>query len=282
MNPRQMFQVLSQARQTRPTVSVVIPALNEADNLPYVLPLIPFDEVDEVVLVDGGSTDGTVEVARALVPDIRVVTQLGRGKGDALQAGFEASIGDIIVALDADGSTDPREIPLFIGALVSGADYVKGSRFMQGGGTDDMPLLRRAGNWGLTMLVRALYGGRYTDLCYGYNAFWRWALPALHLDADGFEIETLMNIRALRSGLRVTEVMSFEAPRIHGEGRLQTFPDGFRVLRTILSERIRPQQRVARQLQPAFATRRPAPVAVIEPVHERTNGIAQVNGVSAR
>ncbi|GIW08002.1 MAG: hypothetical protein KatS3mg060_2807 [Dehalococcoidia bacterium] len=225
----------------RHTVSVIVPALNEAENLPYVLRDIPTDYVDEVILVDGHSTDDTVAVARALMPDIRVIEQPGKGKGDALRAGFEAATGDIIVAIDADGSTDPREIPLFVGALLAGADYVKGSRFLQGGGTADMPLYRQLGNWGLTMLVRVLFGGKYTDLCYGYNAFWRRVLPQLALDADGFEIETLMNIRALRAELKVAEVHSFEAPRIHGEGRLRAFPDGWRVLKTILRERFRPK-----------------------------------------
>ncbi len=225
-------------RTTSVTVSAVVPTLNEASNLPYVLPFLGSGIVDEVVLVDGHSTDGTIEVARELLPDITVVTQSGRGKGDALRCGFEAASGDIIVALDADGSTDPREIPLFVGALLSGADYVKGSRFLQGGGTSDMPWVRRQGNWCLTTLVRLLFQCSYTDLCYGYNAFWRWTLPYLALDADGFEIETLMNIRALRAGLKVMEVTSFEAERINGEGRLKAIPDGVRVLRTILRERL--------------------------------------------
>ena len=224
--------------QTRHTVSVVIPALNEAENLPHVLPRIPA-WVHEVILVDGHSTDGTVEVARQLRRGIQIVRQQGSGKGAALRAGFAAARGDIIVMLDADGSTDPAEIPLFVGALLAGADFVKGSRFLQGGGTADMPLHRKLGNWGFAMGVRLLFGGIFSDLCYGYNAFWRRVLPQLHLYGDGFEIETLMNVQALRSGLKVVEVPSFEAERIHGEGRLQTFPDGWRVLKTIIRERLR-------------------------------------------
>ena len=219
-----------------PRVSVVVPALNEAENLPHVLPLIP--DVHEVILVDGWSTDGTIEVARQLRPDIRIVSQERAGKGAALCAGFEAATGDIIVTIDADGSTDPGEIPAFVDALKNGADFVKGSRFLSGGGTSDMPLYRQFGNFGFVMMVRVLYGGRYTDLCYGYNAFWKRVLPDLALDGDGFEIETMMNIRALRAGLRVAEVPSFESKRVYGEGRLRTIPDGMRVLRTILSERV--------------------------------------------
>jgi glycosyltransferase involved in cell wall biosynthesis len=224
------------------SVSVIIPALNECRNLPHVLPRIPA-WIDEVVLVDGGSQDGTVEVALALRPDIRVVRELRPGKGLALQAGFRESRGDIIVTLDADGSADPAEIPAFVGCLLAGADFAKGSRFAQGGGTRDMELLRRAGNWGLRLLVRIAFGGRYSDLCYGYNAFWRHVLPVIDGDADGFEIETLMNVRSLAAGLRVAEVASHEGARIHGQSHLNTFRDGVRVLRTIARERLRSLRR---------------------------------------
>lgn len=217
------------------TVTVVIPALNEAENLPHVLPLIP-DWVHEVLLVDGASTDDTIEIARQLRPDICVVQQQGRGKGAALRSGFAAASGDIIVMLDADGSTDPAEIPVFVGALLTGADFAKGSRFLQGGGTADMPFYRKLGNGAFVLLVRMLFGGKYSDLCYGYNAFWRRVLPALDLDGDGFEIETMMNIRALKTDLKVAEVPSFEHARVYGEGRLRTIPDGWRVLNTIFKE----------------------------------------------
>jgi len=217
-------------------VSVVIPTLNEAANLPHVLPRIPA-WVHEVVIVDGRSTDDTVAVARALRPDVRIVLETSRGKGAALRSGFAAATGDIIVMLDADGSTDPREIPAYVDALLAGADFAKGSRFLSGGGTTDMSAYRRLGNAALTGLVRLRFGGRYTDLCYGYNAFWSRVVPQLALDADGFEIETLMNVRALAHGLAVTEVPSFETARVHGVSNLRTVPDGWRVLKTILRER---------------------------------------------
>jgi glycosyltransferase involved in cell wall biosynthesis len=221
----------------RATVSVVVPTLNEVDNVVLVLPRIPW-WVDEVVLVDGGSTDGTVRAAMAVRPDLHVVVDRTPGKGAALRAGWNAARGDIVVTIDADGSTDPAEIPAFIGPLLAGADMVKGSRFVHGAGSSDIDLLRRVGNLALTRLTRVLYGGKFTDLCYGYNAFWRRVTPVFDAAGDGFEIETLMNVRALRHGLNVVEVASFESERIHGQSNLRTFADGWRVLRTIIRERL--------------------------------------------
>jgi glycosyltransferase involved in cell wall biosynthesis len=221
-----------------PRVSVLIPTLNEAPNLPHVLPALP-DGVDELVLVDGHSTDETLEIARTLCPDVQVVLAEKKGKGAALLSGLAECTGDIVIMLDADGSNDPAEIPRFVGALVSGADYAKGSRFLTGGGTTDMPFYRKLGNRVFVWLVRLFFGSRYTDLCYGYNAFWRHVVDELRLDCDGFEIETMMNIRALRAGLRIVEVPSFESERIHGSSNLKTISDGWKVLKTILAERFR-------------------------------------------
>jgi len=220
-------------------VSVVMPALNEADNLPHVFERMPID-VFEVILVDGNSTDGTVDVAKRLWPALRVVTQSGKGKGNALMCGFWEAKGDVIVMLDSDGSTDPAEIPRFVGALLAGADFAKGTRFIAGGGSADITRVRHVGNWALAKLVNGLWGGQYSDLCYGYNAFWRRCLPFVTPDCEGFEVETLINIRATRAGLRIHEVPSFEHNRRHGSSNLQARRDGVRVLRTIIAERLRP------------------------------------------
>ena len=236
---------------SRATVSVVIPTLNEARNVAEVLPRLPLG-IDQVVLVDGGSDDGTVAVARQILPDITVVQQTRRGKGNALACGFAAATGDIIVMMDADGSTRPEEIPRFVATLVeSGADFAKGSRFVPGGGSHDITRFRRAGNKVLNLLVNMLCRTKYTDLCYGYNAFWRRCLPVFSLDhsnnvavtdaaemrwGDGFEIETLINIRAAGASLQVVEVPSVEHRRLYGRSNLHAFSDGLRVFRTIFVE----------------------------------------------
>lgn len=220
-------------------VSVVIPTYNEESNLPHVLSRLP-EGVDEVVVVDGHSNDRTVEVARQCRPDVRVVYQNGTGKGNALACGFAASTGGIIVMLDADGSTDPQEIPRFVATLMTGADFVKGSRFITGGGSDDFTPLRRFGNRVLSRMVNVLFKTNYTDLCYGYTAFRRTCLDEFTIDAVGFEVETLMNVRAARAGVRIAEVPSFEKLRISGESNLRVRRDGLRVLRTIIAEKVRP------------------------------------------
>ena len=226
------------ATPTTASITVVIPTLNEAQNLPHVLTRIPAI-VDEVVLVDGHSIDATIAIARTVRPDVRVVLQDGRGKGNALACGFAAASGDIIVMLDADGSTDPAEIPRFVATLLDGSDFAKGSRFAAGGSSSDITLIRSAGNKLLSLAVNVLFRTRYTDLCYGYNAFWRHCLPHMHVTCDGFEVETLINVRVARAGLAVTEVPSVEHERIHGESKLNAGRDGMRVLRTILRERAR-------------------------------------------
>jgi glycosyltransferase involved in cell wall biosynthesis len=220
-----------------PTVTVVIPARNEARSLPHVLRQLPADY--EVIVVDGNSEDGTPEVAARLRPDARVVTQVGRGKGDALRLGFALAKGDVIVMIDADGSTDPGEMPKFIEALGADVDLAKGSRFAAGGGSEDITFIRRLGNTVLASLVNWLFGTTYSDLCYGYAAFRRRCLPILMLDCNGFEFETLMNVRAARAGLRVVEVPSYERSRLHGVSNLYAPRDGWRVLRTIVSEWLR-------------------------------------------
>lgn len=222
-----------------PRISVVIPTLNEARNLPFVLRRLP-PAVDEVIVVDGRSTDDTIAVAEACRPGVKIVLQDGRGKGNALACGFRAVTGDITVMLDADGSTDPAEIPRFIDALLRGADVAKGSRFTVGGGSDDMTFLRRLGNRVLTTAVNVIWHVGYTDLCYGYMAFWTQKLRSVYTECNGFEVETLMNIRTATAGLTVTEVASFEALRRHGSSNLHVGRDGVRVLRTILAELLRP------------------------------------------
>ena len=220
-------------------VSIVVPAHNEAKNLPHLLPHIP-NWVHEVILVNDHSTDDTIEVARKLLPTIRITnTQTGqRGKGAALQAGFAAVTGDIIVMMDADGSSDPRELPRFIAALLAGAYLAKGSRFIGDGGSSDITILRRMGSCMLIWIANLLFGVRFTDMFCGFNAFWKDCLDFFEVDCNGFEIEALLHLRIYKANLEIVEVPSFEHARIHGTSNFRTFRDGWRVLKMILKESI--------------------------------------------
>lgn len=285
--------VRARNRPADPRVTIVIPAKNEARNLEEILPRLP--DVHEVVLVDGRSVDGTLAVARRLMPDIKIVHQTRRGKGNALACGFEAATGEIIVTFDADGSADPREIPRFVDVLRRGADFAKGSRFSVGdgpdqiSGSDDLTRLRRLGNYGLNVLANSMMRTRYTDLCYGYNAFWADILEHLDLPptelgtigpstmiwGDGFEVETLITCRIAAAQLSVAEVPSYEACRIHGTSNLNAVSDGWRVLKTIATERRRTKRLVR---EPAIQ-RRPAPAAAVG--ERRADGVPAARDIGA-
>jgi glycosyl transferase family 2 len=266
-------------RNGNPRVSVVVPTRNEARNLEVVLPAIAAvrPAVHEIIIVDGNSVDGTIETAQRVLPWVKAISQTRKGKGNAMACGFAAATGDVIVMFDADGSADPAEIPAFVRALINGADFAKGSRFVRGGGSDDITLLRKSGNAGLNGVANALFGTAYTDLCYGYNAFWADILPVLDLPpidtpapadgtmlwGDGFEIETVLNCRVAAAGLKITEVPSMERERIFGQTNLRTFADGTRVLRTLAAERRRASRGRAERVQVEEQARALTPVGGI-------------------
>lgn len=248
-------------RQAVPSVSLIIPVRNEARNIGWVLEQIP-DEINEIILVDGNSTDATLITAHSYRPDVRVISEEGVGKGNALRTGFCAATGDIIVMMDADGSMAPQEIRHYLHFLTNGYDFVKGSRFIVGGGSLDITAFRRLGNRFLLRVFNTLYHATLTDLCYGFCAFHRRYLEHLALSASGFEIEAEMTVRAMQAGLRIAEVPSLEMPRRAGKSNLHAIRDGIRVLKTVLrhkkagkSRRITHALSNRRHLPPIPATR---------------------------
>jgi len=233
--PGEIAPEIAKYRSSR--VSIVIPAHNEAENLPYLLPHLP-NWVHEVILINDHSTDNTIEVASRLLPTIRIVnTPEGRrGKGAALHAGFAVVTGDIIVMMDADGSSDPKELPRFVEALLTGAYLAKGSRFIGDGGSSDITNLRRFGSRILIKIANLLFGVHFTDMFCGFNAFWKDCLDFFEVDCTGFEIEALLHLRVCKANLEIVEVPSFEHARIHGSSKFRTFRDGWRVLKMIVKE----------------------------------------------
>jgi glycosyltransferase involved in cell wall biosynthesis len=244
----------------RTRVSVVIPAFNEAANLRWLLPQLA--TVDEVIVVDGESTDGTEDVVRELCPHATLLRQRPRGKGAALRAGFAAATGDVVVMIDGDGSMDPLEIDTFVALIARGFDVVKGSRHSCGGGSADLTFIREVGNRVFVQLANALYRTGWSDLCYGYIALRRSALDRLRLHSDGFEIETEICVHAVTGDLAVAEVPSYELSRRSGVSHLHPVRDGWRVLKVLLRNRLRRRAEMARWLTVRQA---PAEQAGLEP-----------------
>jgi glycosyltransferase involved in cell wall biosynthesis len=256
------------ARSQWPTVSAVIPTLNEADNLRWLLPRLT--AVDEVVIVDGDSSDGSAEVARLLRPDAIIITEPPSGKGTAMRTGMAAASCDVIIMLDADGSMDPAEFDSFLSLICRGFDFVKGSRYACGGGSDDLTGVRRIGNRTLTRLANMLYRTRWSDLCYGYVAVRRSVVHRLQLKSTGFEIETEMCVNAIRAGLRMAEVASHESDRRFGVSNLNTFRDGWRVLKTMV--RLRFQGAIGEVEGDAVTRPEPLPTTFRAPALVGTEG----------
>ena len=217
-------------------MTLLIPTLNEEKNLPRILPKIP-SMITEILIVDGHSKDETVRVTKEICPQARIVYQKEKGKGDAIRCGIQEATGDIIVILDADDSMDPGEIPKFIAPLLNGYDYAKGSRFLDGGGTNDMPLYRRLADKAFVTLVNILFRAKFTDSSYGYKAFWKKSFEGINLRAEGFEIEAEIDIKASKANLKIKEVPCMEEKRFGGTPKLRAFSDGWRILRTIVGER---------------------------------------------
>ncbi len=219
-------------------ITVVVPTLNEAENIKEVFPNIP-EFIDEIVVVDGNSIDKTREEILKYRKDARIIIEKPNGKGAAIKIGFENATGDLIVMMDADGSHDPRELPVLLEPILDGYDVANGSRLLPGGGSSDFTPLRKFGNAVFVAMVNWMYGAKYTDLCYGYRAFKKAALEKIECDSKGFEIETEQSILIRKAGLRVKEVPSFEARRKNGNSNLSTFGDGYKILNVILKEYLR-------------------------------------------
>jgi glycosyltransferase involved in cell wall biosynthesis len=214
-------------------VTLVILTLNEIDGVTHVVPKLPARAVDEILVVDGGSTDGTIEFFQAR--GVRVLRQEQRGRGEAFRLAAQHARNDRLVFFSPDGNEDPDDIPRLVEGLAAGYDMVIASRFMTGARSeDDDKFLFASRRWGNLLCGR----GRWiTDTINGYRAITRAAFLRLAPDAHGYAIEFQMSIRALRLGLRVLEIPTQEAPRIgRGVSKLNAIPVGFRFLGVLARE----------------------------------------------
>lgn len=229
--------------ERHPTVTALICTLNEETNLPHVLPKIP-EWIEDILIIDGHSTDKTVKVIKEFCPQARVMYQPGRGKGDAIAFGVREAKGDIIVTLDADGETPPEEISNFIEPLKNGYDMTKGSR-LNGKRPPRMPRYRWFGNKVLAITCNILYRTRFHDVCSGYNAYWKDKFLKLGLSYGlkelGCSMEQQMVVRAKKAGMKIKEVPHTSHGRISGvsaiAGVKEAVKQGFRDWFLIIRER---------------------------------------------
>jgi glycosyltransferase involved in cell wall biosynthesis len=186
-------------------LSVIIPALDEEDSLPWVLGELPWSTLDQVIVVDNGSQDRTAEVARA--HGALVVREPQRGYGAACQAGVAAAPqADILIFLDADGSFDPREIPLLIEPIARGeAELVLGSRLAGRREPGAMPLHGVFGNWLVAMVISRVAGIPLTDLG-PFRAIKRDTLARLHMEERTYGWPSEMIVKAVQHRVPVREV----------------------------------------------------------------------------
>ncbi|MCL5239693.1 MAG: glycosyltransferase family 2 protein [Candidatus Marsarchaeota archaeon] len=216
-------------------ISIIIPTFREEKNIVKVLQGVKKQlsgRRSEIIVVDDvRGKDKTAEIAKRM--GARVLYD-NVGKGAALIKGLKAAKGDVLVAMDADLSNEPKELALLIDAIDIGYDICTGSRFIIGGGSEDIPPFRVFGNKFFVFLVNVLFHANYTDMCYGYRSFRKGVPARLGLSEKGFGIETEINIKAIKNGFRVIEVPSTEKKRAAGEGKLRTFSDGWVILSTIL------------------------------------------------
>jgi glycosyltransferase involved in cell wall biosynthesis len=212
-------------------ISVIIPTLNEAGCLRKVIEDIP-EIVTEIIVVDGGSTDGTVELAKSL--GVKVVIQEKKGLGDALMLGIKSSHEDIVVFLDGDGSFNPYDIKVMVKLIQEGNDVVFGTRYHPESGSQDDTPIRYLGNQFFTGLMRLIFKVNLSDSLFMYVAAKRNALEALNLKSPGFEFCIEFAIKVHLSGLSYTEMPSFERKRIAGKSKVNAFIHGLIILWTLI------------------------------------------------
>jgi len=214
-------------------VTVQIPTLNEGESLAHTLKQIPREVVDEVLVIDGHSTDNTREVAESF--GCRFLLQPGKGYGNAMKFGFQNASGDVIISMDADGSPNPQDIPRLVAKLKEGYDLVLGSRYLPGAGTEDDTLVRHVGNKFFTFLTNFIHGTKISDSCYFFAAMRKEMLLKLDLKTEDFSFCIEVPVKARKAGFKIAEIPCFERKRVASTSRVNAIRDGLKILRAILT-----------------------------------------------
>ena len=220
--------------EIRKTTTLIIPALNEEGCIGKTIKEIPREYVDEIIVVDGHSTDNTINEAKSVLEENDTVIEQVREKfAGAIYDGLDLAQGDVIMVMDADGSHNPNDIPKLLSKLEKGA-VVMASRYAPGGRSDDDTLVRWLGNWIFTKLIKLIHGVKTTDSLYFFFAISKDDFKKLQLKSQGYAICIEFLTRAKKIGLKIVEVPAIERPRLAGASKVNAFRDGLKILRAIL------------------------------------------------
>lgn len=222
--------------------TLAILALNEIEAIQVVVPQIQRDWVDEIIVVDGGSTDGTIEWCEA--HGLRVLRQRRRGYGAGMREVIAIARGDVVIEFMADGNCDPAAIPRLVAKISEGYDLVIGSRYTDGARSFDDTVVTRFGNWCFTSMINLLFGGSFTDAMMGFRAYRIAAFKTMQIDEDGLTFPTQGSIEFTKYGYKVGEVGASEPKRIGGVRKAHNFRTGVALLKMIVRERFRPVRRI--------------------------------------
>jgi glycosyltransferase involved in cell wall biosynthesis len=224
--------VISQ-RGYSPTKALVLLTFNEIHGSRALAAKIPYALFDNVLLVDGGSTDGTREFWESR--GVRIATRRSPGRGSAFIIAFEECREDILLFFSPDGNEDPNDISRLLDTVLT-SDIVIATRFGKGGTSDDAEVLRTIGNLLFTAICRLLFRANVTDAVNGFRTIWRKSMRALNLPPSRFEIEMQMTIRASKLKMKIAEIPTHEFKRIGGISKAKSFDVGLSYFRLFLKE----------------------------------------------
>lgn len=215
-------------------VSVIIPTLNEAVNIGRVLSEIPKESVDEILVVDGHSTDGTYELVKKL--GYSVIYQEGKGYGAAINTGVKNVAGDIIIIMDADGSANPKDIPRLLDKISEGYDVALASRYMNGGYSYDDTFLHYIGNKVFTLLCNKIHRVGVCDSLYAFMALKKEIFNAIQMRSKDLEYCMEILIKMHKAGFKMAEIPAVERKRTHGRSKVSALYHGLQILWVIIRE----------------------------------------------
>ncbi|MCS7045320.1 MAG: glycosyltransferase family 2 protein [Gemmataceae bacterium] len=248
LDPAAAAGVVGQAAPQRCRVTLLVPTLNEIDGMRVIMPRVDPRWVDQILILDGGSTDGTIEYALAHGYQVHVQREPG------IRFGYREVLplieGDVVLTFSPDGNSIPELIPQLVAKMNEGYDMVIASRYLGDARSDDDDWITAFGNWFFTKTINWLHGGHYTDAMVIFRAYRKQLIHDLELDQDRWHRtpewlfrcriswEPLLSARAARRGLKVTEIPGSEPPRIGGQRKLRVLRWGasyyFQFLRDLL------------------------------------------------